>query len=216
MTRRFLLTLVAVLLLGIPTARATVVQVQMLDSVFDPDSVTVSAGDTILWINNGVLPHTSTSGTSCTPNGTWDSGTIFAADSFQLAFPTDGNFPYYCTFHCFQGMVGRAVVQVVPGVEEEGKSNSRNAFQLKVQPNPFRGTATIVYSLQEESPVKVEVFDIIGRRVRTLVDSRQVKGEKRVLWNGLNDNLFQVKNAIYFVKVETPAFKDVKKIILLR
>jgi plastocyanin len=216
MARRFFLALVASILFVIPTARATVVQVQMLDFVFDPDSVTVSEGDTILWINNGAFPHTSTSGTSCTPNGTWDSGTVNAAGTFDHAFLTAGNFPYFCSFHCSFGMVGRAVVQVVPGVEEEGESNSRKISHSRVQPNPFRGTATIVYSLQEESPVKVEVFDIIGRRVRTLVDSRQGIGQKRVHWNGLDDNLLQVKSAIYFVKVETPAFKDVKKIILLR
>jgi len=90
---------------------AATVQVDATNSQFTPKTVTINAGDTIKWVNKtSTIPHTSTSGQSCTPDGKWDSGTLQPGASFSRVFNTAGTFPYFCTFHCSIGMTGTITV----------------------------------------------------------------------------------------------------------
>ena len=74
---------------------------------FVPDTITINQGDSIVWINNDAVPHTSTSDT-----GLWDSGTLNNGDSFVLAFDSSGTFPYHCAIHLSM----TATVEVLPAV----------------------------------------------------------------------------------------------------
>jgi hypothetical protein len=80
----------------------------MVDFSFSPGTLTISVGDTVTWTNNSSsdTPHTSTSDT-----GAWDSGTVNVGQSFSHTFASAGTFPYHCSFHQAQGMVGTIVVQ---------------------------------------------------------------------------------------------------------
>ncbi|MDH3196954.1 MAG: plastocyanin/azurin family copper-binding protein [Candidatus Krumholzibacteria bacterium] len=95
---------------GDPVASRFVVSVQ--DNLFVPDSLAIAPGDTVVWVNEGFLIHTSTSGSACGPNGdgAWDSGNLLPGDSFAHVFPTSGDFPYYCIPHCLLGMTGHVAV----------------------------------------------------------------------------------------------------------
>jgi plastocyanin len=61
---------------------------------FQPDVVTVSRGDTIVWINKDLVPHTATS-----KAGRFDSKTIPPDDSWKHVVGAQGDFTYICTFH---------------------------------------------------------------------------------------------------------------------
>jgi plastocyanin len=61
-------------------------------------------GDSVTWINNDSTTHTSTS-----DGGTWDSGSIAPGRAFSQRFSAAGTFPYHCTLH--PGMVGTIRVQ---------------------------------------------------------------------------------------------------------
>ena len=123
--RAFLVILVSGL--AIP-ARSATFTVQEQDFVFSPPNQTVSVGDTITWNNVGAIVHTSTSGTSGTASGLWDSGTMTpGGPSFSFTFNVPaGNYPYYCTFHYTIGMVGSVTVQgahVPPSVSITSPAN---------------------------------------------------------------------------------------------
>ncbi len=62
-------------------------------------SLTVTEGDTINWTNRDAAPHTSTSGSSPSSNGIWDSNTLSINTSFSFTFDTVGSFPYFCKIH---------------------------------------------------------------------------------------------------------------------
>jgi len=64
------------------------------DNFFSPASVTVPAGSTVTWSNNGTRPHTTTSDT-----GIWDSAMLKAGQTFSQVFSTAGTFTYNCAFH---------------------------------------------------------------------------------------------------------------------
>lgn len=82
------------------------------DDVFEPSELTVSAGETIKWTNNGRSHHTVTSSTDAAP---LDSGDLTPGDSFSHTFTEPGTYTYYCTYHSDPvkgtGMVGTVVVE---------------------------------------------------------------------------------------------------------
>jgi plastocyanin len=61
---------------------------------FQPDVLTVRAGDTIVWVNKDFFPHTATS-----KAGGFDSGAIVTDKSWTYVAKQKGEFPYICTFH---------------------------------------------------------------------------------------------------------------------
>ncbi len=98
-----------------PTAPPTPSQgngktVSIVDNSFNPATITIVQGDTVVWTNNGSIPHTSTSGTSCTSDGKWDSGNMNSGATYRHAFATAGSYPYFCTYHCSMGMTGTVTV----------------------------------------------------------------------------------------------------------
>jgi plastocyanin len=68
---------------------------------FQPETLTVALGDTIVWTNGDVVPHTATA-----RGGGWDSGSLSERQSWRLVAATPGRHPYYCVFHPnMQGVV---------------------------------------------------------------------------------------------------------------
>ena len=74
----------------------------------------ITAGDTVLWTNDGTNPHTVTEcgDASCTvpQSGGFDSGTLTNGQTFQHTFPTAGTYEYYCFIHGSSVMQGRVIV----------------------------------------------------------------------------------------------------------
>ena len=77
---------------------------------YDPEVITVSVGDTVLWDNADTTVHTVTSGMPPTDTtGVFDSEMMMAGDSFEFTFTEAGTYDYYCTFHPW--MVGTVNVE---------------------------------------------------------------------------------------------------------
>jgi plastocyanin len=114
--RKFVLTVtVAVAHLSVlaATSYSATLSVQMRDDFFSPQTITINVGDTVTWINLGALPHTTTSGSDCSPDGKWDSSTLGVRGSFSHTFTQSGIFPYFSTPDCMAGMVGTVTVNAV-------------------------------------------------------------------------------------------------------
>ena len=74
-------------------ARPTTHTVTIEATRFDPAVLTINAGDTVLWINKDMFPHTATA------QGPFDSGVIQPANSWQHTFTEPGAIDYICTLH---------------------------------------------------------------------------------------------------------------------
>jgi plastocyanin len=61
---------------------------------FEPESLTVAPGDTVVWVNKDLVPHTATA-----ESGEFDSKDIEAGKSWQFTASKKGDFPYICDFH---------------------------------------------------------------------------------------------------------------------
>ncbi len=83
-------------------------------------------------------------------------------------------------------------------------------------PNPFNPSTIIKYDLPIQASVVLEIYNLLGQKVRILVDSERIAGSHRVQWDGRDDNDGQVPNGIYIYKLSTKEFSQVKKLTLIR
>ena len=84
-------------------------------------------------------------------------------------------------------------------------------------PNPFNPATTIKYALPEASTVRLEVFNVVGQVVRTLVADHQNAGRYVVQWDAANDNGHSLSSGIYFYRLQAGSeFLEVKKMLLLK
>jgi len=70
-------------------------------------------------------------------------------------------------------------------------------------PNPFNPETVIRYHLQESGRIKLAVYDLRGRKIRTLADLQQKVGTHSILWNGTNDAGNRVASGVYFYRLTT-------------
>lgn len=83
-------------------------------------------------------------------------------------------------------------------------------------PNPFNPSTTISYALSQNAQVKLLVYNILGQKVKTLVDEYQAAGYKQVTWDGKNDQGQEVSSGIYFYKIEAGSFTKTAKMSMLK
>ena len=82
-------------------------------------------------------------------------------------------------------------------------------------PNPFRLSTRVAFSLDTSQHVRLTVFDISGRKVRTLVDGMTAPGEHDAAWDGANDHGVPVETGVYFFRLESQAAVSARKVILV-
>ena len=83
-------------------------------------------------------------------------------------------------------------------------------------PNPFNPVTTISYRLLEGNHVRVDIYDIIGNKVRTLVSQAQNAGTKSYQWDATNDLGRPVSAGMYLYTIKAGNFRQTKKMILLK
>lgn len=87
---------------------------------------------------------------------------------------------------------------------------------LQNAPNPFNPSTVIRFTLAKEAPTRLEVYDPMGRRVRTLVDARLPRGSHRVAWDGRDDQGRRLASGLYLYRLHSGSFSGIKKMLLLR
>jgi hypothetical protein len=79
-------------------------------------------------------------------------------------------------------------------------------------PNPFNPSTTIKFDLPEYQWVRLEIYNVLGQHVRTLVDSPMDAGTHEVTWDAGQE----VSSGVYFYSLQAGAFVDTKKMLLLK
>ncbi len=99
----------------------------------------------------------------------------------------------------------------VTDVKQENISQNIS-FQLEQNyPNPFNPSTVIVYNLSKNSNVTLSVFNSVGQKIKTLVNSFQTAGKHAVNFSALN-----IPSGIYFYRIEAGSYSATKKMILLK
>jgi hypothetical protein len=83
-------------------------------------------------------------------------------------------------------------------------------------PNPFNPTTNIAYSLAVTGNVKIDLYNIRGQHVRTLMDEIQSSGKHVIQWDGRDDNQIECASGLYMYRFQTKGVNTIKKALLLK
>ena len=106
---------------------------------------------------------------------------------------------------------------VTVGVEDNTLAGLPEKYQLMQNyPNPFNPTTTIRYALPQTSDVEVIIFNVLGQKVRSLVNQKQEAGYQQVVWDGRNESRLRVSSGIYFYRLKAGTYVKSKKMMVLK
>jgi len=83
-------------------------------------------------------------------------------------------------------------------------------------PNPFNPTTTIAFNMVEAGDVSIEIFNVRGQKVKTLINDNLEIGDYSLIWEGTNDDHQKVSSGIYFYKMKSANYSATKKMILMK
>ena len=86
----------------------------------------------------------------------------------------------------------------------------------RVAPNPFRVTTTVRFDLSDPRHTRLDIFDVSGRRVRTLVEGLRGAGRHAPVWDGRDESRRFVSPGVYFIRLETERSVSVEKVVRVR
>jgi hypothetical protein len=118
---------------------------------------------------------------------------------------------------------GRAIkfVPVETGQPTTGLGSSANSTPLVTgldpgRPNPFNPWTTVSYRLSAAGEVRLRIYDVAGRLVKTLENGFVQAGEYELRWDGRNDDARPVASGEYFLRLDAPGFTQVRQLTLVR
>ena len=92
-----------------------------------------------------------------------------------------------------------------------------NTFCLaQNRPNPFSTATSIAYDLPVNCHVKLDVYDITGRRVTTIVNEYRPAGRSFASWDGRNASGMEVAEGVYFYRMQARGFTETKRMVFLK
>ncbi len=84
-------------------------------------------------------------------------------------------------------------------------------------PNPFNPMTKIAYAVKDAGPVTIEVYNVAGRVVRTLLECEVKAGASGfVVWDGMNDGGERCASGVYFYRIAAPGFTESRKVVILK
>ena len=180
----------------------------------DEDLLTSTGGETLF---HHVVADGQISVATGMYNGTAVSG---GGDIVQFVFRVLYEFEDNARFEIADGLVfDPSQLQnpaVVAGVLEL-QSTPREFALHQNFPNPFNPDTTIKYDLSESADVTLQIYNVLGQVVRTLVASEaQNAGRYQIRWNGMDDRGVSVSSGIYFYRISAGEFQNVRKLMLLK
>ncbi len=111
---------------------------------------------------------------------------------------------------------GYFVVLDIQGVSIDDNTIASPEIVMSNYPNPFRGETKISFSLPKTEDVKLEIYNIKGQLVRTLINGQKSAGANNVVWDGSDDNGNEVTKGVYFYKIRCGSYSVTKKMIFMK
>jgi len=102
------------------------------------------------------------------------------------------------------------------GIDDEPTALPNEYALSQNYPNPFNPETNIEFQIPHSSYVSIEIFNLLGQNVRTLISEQKQAGFYTARWNGRNDGGQIVPSGIYFYRIAADGFSKTKKMIMLK
>lgn len=182
--------------------------VVLTSNIFTPNTLTITVGDTVRWINeqgfHNVVADDNSFTSGPASNAPW---------VYEFVFTTVGVNPYYCVVHGNTGGVGMSgVITVENPTSVNNDDITVKDFELKQNyPNPFNPSTKISFVIPVSSVVKLKVFNLLGNEITTLLNEQLFAGEHTVPFNAAG-----LSSGIYFYALTVNGNTKTKEMVLLK
>ena len=119
--------------------------------------------------------------------------------SIPLAYEVTDEGRGWYLFHHFHMFIGMSLAVTVA---TDAPAPAPRWLRLECSPNPFNPRTTIKFDVPEAGPVRLSVFDVAGRLVRTLVDDSMPQGSHEAVWDGTDSSGREVGSGSYLARLE--------------
>jgi len=190
------------------------------------DDVAITTGGRVLHFSENSLFHTRNAhrfaetdrhltGYNITCEGN-PVATGVTTTSYLAPHPGHGLFTYAVTAVYSSGTSPAVTIQVNdPANSNQNASPFVTALQGN-NPNPFNPETAISFTLATESHVSIEIYNLRGQKVSTLLNDNMSSGAHKVLWNGTDSNGKPVASGVYTYKMKSGAYTCTRKMIMLK
>jgi len=174
----------------------------------------VMVGDSVVPVGDPILPDASEAG--------WkDTAPVFPDQMMRVIARFEdytGKFPYHCHVLEHEDNEMMRQFEVVLDTTATGvKPIPSVAYLGQCYPNPFNPSTRIEFSIPQAARVRLDVYDVHGRLVATLVDRQSAPGMQSVVWNGRDRNGAGVASGVYFYRLTLPGQRSLtRKLVLLK
>ncbi len=182
--------------------------IQFSDFSYNPSSLNVAVGDTILWQGN-FMAHPLES--SSVPEGADHFGPVTSGTEFIYVVEVEGTYTYDCNLHhASYGMSGSFTATVTS--VEDSDQGIPDVFQLEQNyPNPFNPATEILFSLPERMEITLEVYAIHGEHITTLVDGIRDAGFHTVTFDATG-----LSSGMYLYRLRSEQSVEVRRMVYIR
>ena len=183
-------------------------EITVVFNVTDPEDGTITISIDPAWDPGDGSQFTFTDSGNGVATFVWTTQVITPVTSYDISFfATDG---------CGEAELV-VIFDVITGVALVDGAELPDQFYLTQNfPNPFNPVTQIEFGIPERSHVTLAVYNVLGQRIRTLVDRTLSPNTYTAEWNGNSDIGVRVASGIYFYKLETSLYTETKKMILLK
>jgi plastocyanin len=202
--------LLIVLLVIATTIHAATHMVQFGGSLglnYSPNSMNVFVGDTIQWQGDFTM-HPLSSVTIPAGASVFHQAT---GSAFTYIVTAAGTYNYHCDFHFNSGMTGLFVASSVTGIRNRTSSQQGNFRLQQNYPNPFNPETIISFDIPAQAFVSINVFNIIGQKVATLVNENMAAGSYSKSWDAAS-----LPSGVYIYRLQTGTLTATKKLVLIK
>jgi hypothetical protein len=120
------------------------------------------------------------------------------------------------TAHSSASIKDAGRVRIITGASEGADRIPREFFLAQNYPNPFNPATSISYGLPINTHVKIEVFNLLGQRVKVLVNEEQTAGFKRAIWDGSDASGKSVASGVYLYRLRASDKESTMMMLMLK
>ncbi|MDA3837898.1 MAG: C10 family peptidase [Candidatus Delongbacteria bacterium] len=173
---------------------------------------------------SGTLPGEKNAGLNYSVVVNGDLGTMSILDAAAGTFEYTANVDAFgvdtLTYKIDDGAISSEIVSLIVDIKDGNSIDNAtiptSAILHQNYPNPFNPETTISFTILDEGPVKLVVYDRMGRNIKTLSEGFKNQGVHNVNWDGKNNFGESVSSGVYYYMLKTNNFTDVKKALMIK
>jgi len=136
---------------------------------------------------------------------------MFYSDNLYVGFPKGiyNNYGYDINYYLQK-------IDISDYVDTNDNIIPATEFTVNAYPNPFNPNLNICYNLPADSDVSIDIYNLKGQKVTSLLNERIIAGKHQLVWNGKDNRDRSVGSGVYFYKVKAGSLEKTNKIILMK